>query len=165
MNVNTSHSRSALMARVKGKNTGPEILVRKRLHSLGARFRLHQKKLPGSPDVVLASRKLVIFVHGCFWHRHSGCKRTTTPKTRTEFWEGKFAANLLRDKRNIECLENQGWSVQVIWECETRNDADLTKRLQRMLDDHSMSGSLGSEGCQKDSTRCQNHANCSECST
>lgn len=125
--------RSALMSRVKGKNTKPEILVRKLLHSVGGRFRLHGKKLPGKPDIVMPGRRLAIFVHGCFWHRHQGCKRSSCPKTRADFWEDKFRKNVARDQRNISDLKRLGWAVEVVWECETVDTRALSKRLKNML--------------------------------
>lgn len=110
--------RSALMARVGQKDTKPELVVRRALHRLGFRFRLHRRDLPGRPDIVLPKYRTAIFVHGCFWHRHPGCRRTTTPKTRTAFWRGKFEANILRDRKATEALEAAGWKVIVVWECE-----------------------------------------------
>lgn len=106
------------MKRVRGKNTKPEIIVRRALHAAGYRFRLHRRGLPGSPDIVLPKHRLVIFVHGCFWHRHEGCPKTTTPRTRTEFWNAKFATNQLRDEAAVETLRLQGWTVVIVWECE-----------------------------------------------
>ena len=113
--------RSALMARVKQKNTNPEMKVRKFLHSQGFRFLLHDRNLPGSPDIVLPSRRIAIFVHGCFWHRH-GCRATTTPKTRKDFWVKKFAANQARDERNEEALRLVGWQPITVWECNIKAD-------------------------------------------
>ena len=127
-----SAHRSRLMSRVRGKNTSPELVVRKMLHRRGLRYRLHSKKLPGSPDVVFPSRRKVIFVHGCFWHRHKGCKRTTTPKTRTEFWSRKFADNQRRDKRVLQEMERIGWRSKVVWECETSRD-DLTELEENLI--------------------------------
>ena len=106
------------MKAVGTENTGPEMTVRKALHRLGYRFRLHRKDLPGSPDIVLPKYKTVIFVHGCFWHRHKGCKKATTPKTNTEYWQAKFRQNVDRDKRNKRALEALGWRVVVVWQCE-----------------------------------------------
>jgi DNA mismatch endonuclease (patch repair protein) len=122
--------RSWNMSRIRSTNTKPEIVVRKLLHALGYRFRLHGKVnnrlyksglLPGKPDIVLAKYKTVIFVHGCFWHRHEDCKRTTTPKTRTEFWGKKFAQNVKKDKQNLQILKVLGWHVIRIWECDVLN--------------------------------------------
>ena len=117
------------MAAIKSKNTKPEIAVRRLLHSLGYRFRLHRKDLPGSPDIVLPKYKTVIFVHGCFWHRHVNCKFATTPKTREEFWENKFKQNEERDKNNFKELKNLNWKVLVLWECEINKNILEIKKL------------------------------------
>jgi DNA mismatch endonuclease (patch repair protein) len=136
-----SPERSALMARVKGKHTKPEIVVRKAVHSLGLRFRLHQTKLPGKPDLVLRRWKTVVFVNGCFWHRHENCRMCSTPKSRIEFWNAKFEANVARDRRNYDLLTRAGWNVVVIWECETRDQNRLDGILRsKLLDDRSASG-------------------------
>lgn len=128
-------ARSALMSKVKGKDTRPELVVRRTLHGLGGRYRLHRKDLPGSPDIVMPSRKIALFVHGCFWHRHQNCKMASTPKTREEFWNAKFEANVARDRRNAASLEQIGWQVEVIWECETKKaEAErLSQRLANLL--------------------------------
>ncbi|WP_434617399.1 very short patch repair endonuclease [Azospirillum sp. B2RO_4] len=126
-------SRSALMARIGSKNTKPEMVVRRLLHALGYRFRLHAKELPGRPDIVFRSKKKAIFVHGCFWHRHSGCSKSTTPKTRTEFWSSKFDANINRDLRNQKDLEKIGWDYLVVWECEVKDHIKLSAALQNFL--------------------------------
>jgi DNA mismatch endonuclease (patch repair protein) len=110
-------TRSRIMKSVPQKDTKPEMHLRKALHGMGFRYRLHDKRLPGSPDLVFPKYKAVIFVHGCFWHRH-GCKKTTTPSTREDFWKAKFKTNVERDKRNVRELEAAGWCVLVIWECE-----------------------------------------------
>ena len=125
--------RSALMARVKQKNTKPELIVRHLLHSNGFRYRLHRSDLPGTPDIVFISRKKAIFVHGCFWHRHEGCTGCTTPKTRVAFWLEKFHDNIERDRRILAELSARGWSSLVIWECETTNPEHLEDRLVRFL--------------------------------
>ena len=113
-----SEQRSRNMSAIKSKNTKPEIAVRKLLHSMGYRFRLHRKDLPGSPDIVLPKYKTVIFVHGCFWHRHENCKYASTPKTRSEFWESKFGGNIKRDKINQTNLIKLGWKIIIVWECD-----------------------------------------------
>ncbi len=117
----TDPARSAQMALVKGKNTRPELRVRRLAHALGYRFRLHRRDLPGTPDLVFPGRRAVIFVHGCFWHRHPapGCWRARLPKSRPEFWVPKLEANVARDAEQIAALEALGWRVLVIWECET----------------------------------------------
>ena len=125
--------RSAMMSRIRGKNTKPEMIVRRLLHAAGHRYRLHARDLPGRPDAVFRKRRKVIFVHGCFWHRHSGCKRTTTPKTRTEFWSEKFTRNESRDRENENALLRMGWEVLVVWECETKNRELLRQRLETFL--------------------------------
>ena len=117
-----SEQRSRNMSAIKSKNTKPEIAVRKLLHSMGYRFRLHRKDLPGSPDIVLPKYKIVIFVHGCFWHRHENCKYASTPKTRKEFWEKKFRENINRDNLNQANLSLKGWKIIIIWECQLKGD-------------------------------------------
>jgi DNA mismatch endonuclease (patch repair protein) len=126
-------ARSALMARVRQRHSEPERAVRRMLRALGIPFRLHQKSLPGTPDVVVPSRNWAIFVHGCFWHRHSSCVKTTTPKTRVAFWTDKFAKNVARDARKARALRKLGWHVMTIWECQCRDSAKLKRRLRRTL--------------------------------
>ncbi len=109
--------RSRMMASIQAKNTKPELKLRKILHAAGYRYRLHHQSLPGKPDIVMPKHRLCIFIQGCFWHRHQGCKYTTFPKTRVEFWEKKFDDNVRRDCRNIDSLIQQGWRVFEIWEC------------------------------------------------
>lgn len=126
-------ARSAQMALVKGKNTKPEIKVRRALHAAGLRFRLHSAKLPGKPDIVLPSRRIAIFVHGCFWHRHSEptCKLARMPKSRPDFWIPKLEANRERDARNERLLRELGWDVLTIWECELSNESRLSLFVQQ----------------------------------
>ena len=124
-----SPARSYNMARIGSKNTKPEIKVRSILHRMGFRFRLHNKKLPGSPDIILSKHKTVIFVHGCFWHRHQNCKRASIPKTNQEFWERKFLANEQRDAIAYKALQNLGWNVVVVWECEIMDTENLKQQL------------------------------------
>src|SRR5438309_147923 len=114
----SKEQRSWNMGRIRSRNTGPEITVRSALHRLGFRFRLHSKALPGKPDIVLPKWNHVIFVHGCFWHRHSGCKMAYTPKSRSEFWSEKFKQNVARDEAAQLALTTLGWTVSTIWECE-----------------------------------------------
>ena len=133
-------ARRELMSRVRAKGSRPEMVVRKTLHALGYRFRLHRKGLPGTPDLVFPGRKKVVFVHGCFWHRHPGCARTTTPKTRAEYWRAKFEANVARDKRNQRDLHELGWKTEIVWECETIDASRLETRLRRFLDPFPESG-------------------------
>jgi len=122
-------SRSAQMALVKARDTRPEMRVRRALHKAGLRYRLHEGGLPGHPDLVLPSRRLTIFVHGCFWHRHLGCKRCRLPKSRLDYWLPKFEANVARDQRVRGELERAGWSVLIVWECETLD----TEKIQSLV--------------------------------
>lgn len=125
--------RSRMMAGIKGKNTRPEIVVRKLLFSAGLRYRLHRRDLPGSPDIVMPSRRIVIFVHGCFWHGHHGCRLAKIPATRAEFWAAKIAANQSRDVAAIKRLLNEKWRVLIVWECAVRDRAMAPNLLDRML--------------------------------
>ena len=122
--------RSILMSRVRSHNTTPEGIVRTCLHKMGLRFRLQVKKLPGTPDVVLRKYSTAIFVHGCFWHRHPRCKKTTTPKTRVDFWTAKFRANISRDRKARRELIAMGWRVVTIWECQTKDASQLCDLLR-----------------------------------
>lgn len=138
MDVMSPERRSRNMSAIKGSNTKPEIAVRQILHSLGFRFRLHRKDLPGRPDIVLAKYRTVVFVHGCFWHRHPGCRLASTPATRAEFWEAKFSRNVIRDRENYEKLMGLGWRIIVVWECDLRNRDDLVHRLHSFLKEESL---------------------------
>ena len=122
-------SRSALMSRVRSRNTQPERAVRRAAFALGLRFRLHRRDLPGTPDLVFPKYKVAIMVHGCFWHQHKGCKRATVPKTRVDFWKRKLHGNIERDGAVVDKLKALGWQVEIIWECETRNEETLRDRL------------------------------------
>ncbi|HEX5237296.1 MAG TPA: DNA mismatch endonuclease Vsr [Sphingomicrobium sp.] len=113
-------TRSRMMAGIRGKHTRPEVSLRRALHARGLRFRLHDRKLPGAPDIVLPGRKTVILVQGCFWHRHQGCRYASTPTTRPEFWSRKFGETIARDERNVALLQGQGWRVALVWECALR---------------------------------------------
>lgn len=117
--------RSRMMRSIRAIDTAPERMVRRYLHAVGLRFRLHDRSLPGRPDLVLARRKIAIFVHGCFWHQHMGCPFATTPSTRPEFWQAKFASNRARDLAVTERLTALGWQVLTIWECEAREEMKL----------------------------------------
>lgn len=121
------------MSRIRGKDTKPELVVRRVLHRLGYGFRLHRADLPGRPDVVLPRFRTAVLVHGCFWHRHPGCKFAYTPKSRVNFWTDKFGHNVERDKRARRELRKLNWKVLVVWECQTRDEAKLESRLARLL--------------------------------
>lgn len=125
--------RSEIMGRIRGKNTSPELRVRRAAHALGYRFRLHAKHLPGSPDLVFPRRRIALFVHGCFWHRHENCRYSYVPKSNIEFWARKFHNNVSRDQRVRGELECMGWKVHVIWECQTVDPDDLGRRLKDYL--------------------------------
>ena len=127
--------RSRLMAGIRGKNTKPEMIVRRLLHVMGYRYRLHAQDLPGRPDVVFRRRRAVIFVHGCFWHRHSDseCKLSRLPKTRLDFWLPKLDSNQKRDEANREALQKMGWKQLVLWECQLRDEASLRTQLKAFL--------------------------------
>jgi DNA mismatch endonuclease (patch repair protein) len=131
--VYDSAKRSAVMRRVKGRDTGPEKTVRRLLTGLGARYRLHRKDLPGKPDIVMAGRRLTIFVHGCFWHGHDCARGARVPKANRDYWLGKVGRNRERDIASRAALEAAGWRVETIWECELKDEAGLTERLARML--------------------------------
>ncbi|MER9209039.1 DNA mismatch endonuclease Vsr [Mesorhizobium sp. M0771] len=122
------------MSRVRGKDTIPEMIVRRVLHRLGYRYRLHHPKMPGRPDLVLASRRKIIFIHGCFWHRHVGCRKATLPKTNQDFWQEKFVRNVARDEKMRAALEAQGWDVLVVWQCETKDLEVLQQSLTAFLE-------------------------------
>lgn len=132
MDVHTPEQRSFNMSKIRGKDTRPEMLVRRWLWANGYRYRLHRKDLPGRPDIVLSKYKAVIFVHGCFWHRH-GCQFTTTPESNREFWLAKFSKNVSRDKRNISALLEQSWRVMVIWECSFQGKNAISELLAEQI--------------------------------
>lgn len=121
MDIVDTATRSRMMAGIKGQNTQPEMLVRRFLHANGYRFRLHRRDLPGSPDIVLSKFRTCIFIHGCFWHRHPGCRYSTTPKTNSDFWLKKFESNVERDIRVKAALESTGWAVLTFWECQIKS--------------------------------------------
>ena len=132
MDIISKEKRSWNMSRIRSKDTKPENIVRSLLHRMDYRFRLHVKGLPGKPDIVLPKYKTIIFVHGCFWHRHPKCKYAYTPKSRIEFWEKKFAENIVRFKIVKKELEKLKWNVVVIWECEIKSNADLVNKLENL---------------------------------
>ena len=123
------------MSRIPRKNTIPEIKVRKLIHSLGYRFRLHDKNLPGKPDIILPKHHKIIFVHGCFWHGHPNCKKSKRPSTNRVFWNNKLDKNIARDNKIIKDLKYEGWKPFIVWECETKNQIALEKKLDDFLRD------------------------------
>jgi DNA mismatch endonuclease, patch repair protein len=135
MDTLTQQQRSERMSRIRGRDTAPEIVVRRLVSGLGYRYRLHVRRLPGQPDLVFAGRGKVIFVHGCFWHRHRStrCALARLPKSRLDFWLPKLESNSRRDRRTMAALRRSGWKALVVWECELGNPAHLTRRLQRFL--------------------------------
>ncbi|MGI9056416.1 MAG: very short patch repair endonuclease [Pyrinomonadaceae bacterium] len=126
--------RKEMMSRVKQRHTKPEIIVRKLLHRLGYRFRLHNKKLPGTPDIVLPKYETVIFVHGCFWHQHENCRKARRPTSNVEFWNEKLDKNIERDKQKESELKKAGWKILTIWDCEIKVEITLIKRINRVLE-------------------------------
>ena len=128
-------TRSRMMARIGSRNTRPELLLRRALHALGLRYRLHNRKLPGTPDLVFRRFGAVCFVHGCFWHRHAGCRYAYTPTTREEFWQAKFDANIERDHRNRLDLLEEGWRIATVWECALRKggESETARKLEQWL--------------------------------
>ncbi|MFN3859664.1 MAG: very short patch repair endonuclease [Caulobacter sp.] len=131
--VFTPEKRSAVMRRVKGRDTSPELKVRRLLTGLGARYRLHRKDLPGRPDIVMPGRRLAIFVHGCFWHGHDCARGGRVPKANRDYWLGKVGRNRERDGDSRAALEAAGWRVETLWECEMKDEAALAGRLARLL--------------------------------
>lgn len=129
----TPARRSLNMSRIRSRNTKPEVTVRKLLHSLGYRFRIHVAKLPGCPDIVMSRHKSVIQVHGCFWHQHRGCSDGRVPASRLEYWVEKLLKNVERDSQTEDSLRILGWRVVTVWECETKNIPKLTRRLQKLF--------------------------------
>ena len=121
------------MSRVRAKDTLAELRVRRITHSLGLRYRLHRRDLPATPDLVFPRHRVAIFVHGCFWHRHPGCKKATTPKSRIGFWQEKFSRNVTRDQQAIQDLQELGWRVGIIWECETKVAETVLRRLRELF--------------------------------
>lgn len=134
--VYPSEKRSAVMRRVKGRDTSPELAVRRALTALGARYRLQRKDLPGSPDIVMPGRRLAIFVHGCFWHGHDCARGARVPKANRDYWTAKIARNRARDHRSRAALEALGWGVETLWECELKDESALRERLGKLLESH-----------------------------
>ena len=133
--IYSKEKRSKVMAKIRGRETKPEILVRKYLFSKGVRYRLHDEKLPGKPDIVLPKYHTAIFIHGCFWHGHPDCKKSKLPATNTGFWEKKISGNIKRDKRNVEELKSEGLNVIVVWGCEIASKADREERLKQLIEE------------------------------
>lgn len=133
MNRPTSAHTSFRMSRVRSRNTGPELIVRKIVRDLGFRYRLHKKDLAGTPDIVFPPLQCIVLVNGCFWHRHRGCPRASVPATRTEYWLDRFARNISRDAAVLRALRKDGWRVLVVWECQTRDHIALKIRLYKFL--------------------------------
>ncbi len=133
MDTKIDPRRSALMSRIRSADTQPEMAVRRLLHAMGYRFRLHRRDLPGKPDIVMPRHALAIFVHGCFWHQHPSCRLASKPKTRQDYWTPKLAGNVKRDEEAQAALRALGWRVEVVWECDTRNPRHLAQRLQAVM--------------------------------
>jgi DNA mismatch endonuclease (patch repair protein) len=132
MDVVDRATRSLMMAGIGSRNTAPERSVRRALHAAGFRFRLHRRDLPGSPDIVLPRHKAVVFVHGCFWHRHPGCRYATSPTTNSKFWKIKFSRNVERDRGQVRALRQLGWRVYTIWECQAKRPGPVSRLLRRI---------------------------------
>jgi DNA mismatch endonuclease, patch repair protein len=139
-----SKTRSRMMSGIRGKNTKPEIIVRKCLFSLGCRYRLHRRALPGAPDIVMPGRKIVVFVHGCFWHSHQSCRLVKTPASNVEFWRNKLSGTVVRDEKAASELQAMGWRVLVVWECSTRGKAEegLSLAISKWLSGHAKFGEI-----------------------
>ena len=133
MDTVNSETRSRIMSRIHGKDTVPEMAIRRLIHGMGYRYRLHDRSLPGSPDLVFRSRKKVIFVNGCFWHRHHGCRLATVPKTNVEYWTEKFRLNSERDRKTHEEFELLGWKILLIWQCEIRDTEKVKRKIIKFL--------------------------------
>ncbi|HTT78770.1 MAG TPA: very short patch repair endonuclease [Stellaceae bacterium] len=145
MDCMTAEQRSRNMARIRGRDTVPEMVVRRLLHRLGYRYRLHDRYLPGKPDLVFRAKRCILFVHGCYWHRHPGCRFAFVPQTRADFWTRKFARNVERDRRVTQELQDTGWRVLVVWSCEVGNVDELSANLVAFL---------GSAGSVQNATPC-----------
>src|SRR5882724_9967510 len=133
MDTLTKAQRSERMSRIRSKNTYPELVVRRALFSLGYRYQLHRKDLPGKPDLVFPSRKKALFIHGCFWHAHEGCSVANMPKSRTDYWQAKFQRNVERDKLNKRALRRLGWSTLTVWECQIKRESSTMRRITGYL--------------------------------
>jgi len=129
----TKEQRKLCMMKIKAKNTRPEIAVRKVLSKLGERYRLHNLKLAGKPDIVIAKTRKIIFINGCFWHQHKNCRKQAIPKTNKKYWEQKLQRNIKKQERDIKLLKKQGWKVYKIWECQTNDESKLTQKITKIL--------------------------------
>lgn len=129
----TKEQRRICMSRIRGKNTKPEKIVRKILTQFGLKYRLHNTKLPGKPDIVISKIKTIFFINGCFWHQHRGCKRQAVPKANIEYWGAKLKRNVEKQKEDIKLLRKDDWKVHIIWECETKDENRLIKKLKKIL--------------------------------
>ena len=141
----TPEHRSWNMFRIRSGNTKPERLVRSLLHRMGYRFRLHRQGLPGRPDIILPGRRAVVLVHGCYWHRHTGCRLAYTPKSNLAFWQAKFQENVNRDQRQINQLRELGWEIITVWECETKQPETLAERLRNEMPSRQCATGLGAQ--------------------
>jgi len=139
MDIVSREQRRRIMASVPQRNSKPEIAVRRLVHAMGYRYRLHRRDLPGTPDLTFVGRRKVIFVHGCFWHRH-GCKLSTTPRTNAQYWSRKFRENQERDRRVVRQLRSEGWAVLIIWQCQVENAVRLATRIQKFLEKRGAGG-------------------------
>lgn len=153
--------RSEIMSRIKGRNTTPELVVRRIAHRLGFRFRLHRRDLPGSPDMVFPRYRTVVFVHGCFWHRHDSCRYAYHPKSRVQFWAKKFEENVARDARNQIALHDLGWRVLVVWECETKHHGTVRARLLAHLGRRGIASAGDGRSRSADGRKSSSHTNSS----
>jgi len=131
--------RSRIMASVPTRHTRPERLVRSLLHNAGYRFRIQKKDLPGTPDITLPGRKAVIFVHGCFWHQHPGCRYARRPNSNQKYWDKKLDENIVRDRRNVHALKGRGWRVLIVWQCECKNTDALNRRIRKFIQKNTLS--------------------------
>lgn len=127
-------TRSRMMSGIRGKDARPELLLRRALHARGFRYRLHPKTMNGRPDMVLTKHRVAVFVHGCFWHRHEGCRFASTPATRAEFWAAKFAANIRRDQKVVATLSENGWRIAIVWECALKKQANVDLTVEQLAD-------------------------------
>lgn len=129
----TKKQRSFCMSRIRSKNTGPEIIVRKILTDLGIKYRLHKTTLPGKPDIVISKQKTVVFINGCFWHQHKNCKKSSIPKTNIKYWKPKLKRNVDKQKKDFKLLRQLGWKKIVVWECQVKNNRFLNKKFEKAL--------------------------------